>query len=105
MLKATRNSLEDFDRVFAFLRHAVPAIQPRRNSQNDNDERVSECGDEEEEALSPRVSPSEVVASHPDGIQEKESNESKRRILLSCWQELEGVDDDLVGGGASTMKH
>ena len=51
VLKASRDVLQNFDGIFARLALAVAAVEPGRDRENDDDERVAEGGDEEEQAF------------------------------------------------------
>ena len=51
MLEATGNGLQDLDGIFSRVAHAMPAVQPRGDGEDDNDKRVTERRDEEERSL------------------------------------------------------
>lgn len=43
VLQASRNGLQNLDRIFPRTSLPVPAIQPGGNGENDDDEGVTEC--------------------------------------------------------------
>lgn len=51
VLEASRNSLEDLDRILSSGSLAMPAVEPRRNRQDHDDEGVPEHREEEEQSL------------------------------------------------------
>ena len=104
MLKTPRDGLQDLDGVFAGFALAVPAEEPRRDSEDDDDEGVAECGDEEEHTSSAGVSLGQPVTAHTDEVQAHKTRDPKRSIEFRTGQELQRVDDDFIRGSTSAER-
>lgn len=51
VLEAAGDSLQDLDGVFPRVAYTMPAVQPRSDGEDDDDERVAESRDKEERPL------------------------------------------------------
>jgi len=104
VLEARGNRQQDFDGVFSSSILPVPAVQERGESQENDNERISHDTGEEEPASTAREALGSPGADETNDVETNEANNAESCIDFCPGEAFQGVDDNLVSRGTSTVQ-